>query len=165
MNEAILKEVIVLWENENQVHSLHLFSHNSSLKQNYFWAFGISLMVLRRRGAKGGSCLPPPPPPRPHIHSSFPLHFTSGPHPTRVHKAGLEGSPSHFQLWGGKAVACLKIPPGLISWEWRRASYSLQQSDDGALIKGCWWSIGRIIHSCPIIKGTVGVQLCRLLTL
>ena len=37
--------------------------------------------------------LPPPPPPlpRPHIHSSFPLHFTSGPHPTRVHKAASEG--------------------------------------------------------------------------
>ena len=34
---------------------------------------------------------PPPPPPRPHIHSSFPLHFTSGPHPTRVHKAASEG--------------------------------------------------------------------------
>ena len=42
------------------------------------------------RGAKGGPCCLPPPPPRPHIHSSFPLHFTSGPPTTRVQKAASD---------------------------------------------------------------------------
>ena len=47
MNEAILKAVIVLWENENQVQSLHLFSPNSSwskvtfeLLAFHWWSWG-----------------------------------------------------------------------------------------------------------------------------
>ena len=107
------------------------------LKPSNFWVFGISLMVLRRRGAKWGSSLPPPPPPppppRPHIHSSFPLHFTSGPHPTRVHKAGSEGSHSHLLGKKAQAVPCLVrfLPGWSWCWVWRRASYSLRQQSDG----------------------------------
>ena len=56
---------------------------------------GVAISLMGpMRGAKGGPCCLPPPPPRPHIHSSFPLHFTSGPHPTRVHKAASEGKGS-----------------------------------------------------------------------
>ena len=91
----------------------------------------IPLMVLRRR--LGLPCLPPPPPPppRPHIHSSFPLHFTSGPHPTRVHKAASEGR----DRWGWSHF-CRKTMSSL-RLIWEGGHKALQQWDE-PLIEVNW---------------------------
>ena len=107
-----------------RLHLVPKFPYSQGLSRKWPYMYeqlrvAISLMVPMRRAKGGPCCLPPPtpPPPRPHIHSSFPLHFTSGPHPTRVHKAAYKGKGSMKMVsLTGKGL------PGY-SWSrvWRRA--------------------------------------------
>ena len=131
MNEAILKAVIVLWENENQVQPLHLFSQNSSWSQATFELLAFHWWSWGDGGQNEG-----PPSLLLLVHTFIQVfHYIlrAGPIPQECTRQGRRAAILTF--WGKKLKQCLRFLPGWSwCWGWRRASYSLQQQSDGPTI-------------------------------